>query len=161
MAKTIQKKSINKKTILPKWVLWVSIILVVIVAAVVYFLANSSHPAQSVVPTAQNGMPPEVDVDRALIMFQQADVFVDVSPTDIWNAHHIANSISIPLDELSSRVNELTRTSVIVVVDRYGETHCQGRDLLLKTGFPNVTCMTGGMNEWVVRGYPFIGTAPY
>ena len=161
MAKKIQKESINKKPIFPKWALWVSIVLIVIIAAAVYFLANSSHLAQSVVPTAQNGMPPEVDVDRALIMFQQAAVFVDVSPVNVWNAHHITNSISIPLDELSRRVNELSRTSLIIVMDQYGETHCQGRDLLLKAGFPNVTCMTGGMNEWVTRGYPFIGTAPY
>jgi len=41
----------------------------------------------------------------------------------------------------------------VVVVCRSGNRSAQGRDILLAAGYPSVTSMAGGMNDWTAAGY--------
>jgi len=73
---------------------------------------------------------------------------------DELTEYHAPNTTLIPLDQLSSRINEVPRDRQIVVVCRSGNRSQQGRDILLNAGFEQVTSMTGGLNEWRASGYP-------
>jgi len=158
-------KSSSRKTSrrgsLPKWVLWTSVGLIVVIAAVIYFAGRGWQKAtQTSTPTA--AIPAEISVDEAFILFGSKNVlFLDVRPAVYWKAYHIDQSVSIPSGELFARFSELPHTGVIVIVDGTGDLSPQVQSILQKSGFPSVTRMTGGIDAWVQRGYPIIGTAPF
>ncbi len=120
--------------------------LLVIVALLVYLIALTGN--------AKNNLPAVISVDEAYSMYQDGAFVLDVRTVEEWNDFHAPNTTLIPLDELASRVDEVPRDRPIVVVCRSGNRSQQGRDILLQAGFPRVTSMTGGLNEWRERGYP-------
>ena len=66
----------------------------------------------------------------------------------------------MPLSEITARLGELPRTGVIVIVDGTGDLSPQAQIILQKAGFSSVTRLTGGLDAWIQRGYPIIGTVP-
>jgi len=163
MSKKMQPNRKNKKSGLPKWVIWASASLIALLAVLAYFVVRSSHQMNlTPTPTPTIALPAEISVEDAYTLFQNnAAVFLDVRPANGWVAYHIGSSVSIPFDELSSRESELPPHRVIVIVDQAGELGSQARAILKGAGFSLVTVMTGGMDAWVQHHYPFIGTAPY
>ncbi|HEU0292142.1 MAG TPA: rhodanese-like domain-containing protein [Anaerolineales bacterium] len=81
---------------------------------------------------------------------------LDVRQPEEWNEAHIPESTLIPLDQLPNRINELPKDQGIVIVCRSGNRSAQGRDILLESGFTNVTSMAGGLNQWKTAGYPTV-----
>lgn len=81
-------------------------------------------------------------------------LFLDVREVEEWNQFHIPGATLIPLGELPSRLNEISKDQQIVVYCRSGNRSQSGRDILLDAGFTNVTSMDGGINEWYQRDYP-------
>lgn len=99
----------------------------------------------------------EISVEEAHNLYGQPDVvFLDVRQPEEWNEYHAPNSTLIPLGELAARVNELPKDKTIVVVCRSGNRSQEGRDILLKAGFENVTSMAGGLKTWRSLGYPTV-----
>lgn len=128
--------------------------LIVILAAVallgVFFFANGGQASQ--------GFPSFVSVQQAYELYQQEDVFVlDVREPFEWQEVRIPHTTLIPLGELRARVNEVPKDATIVVVCRSGNRSQEGRDILKRAGFENVTSMNGGVIGWSAAGYP---TAP-
>jgi phage shock protein E len=143
---------------------WGVVIFLIVVAAVIYFV---SRPAASAPMTplatataAEIGLPAEISVEEAYLKYQQGAFFLDVRTQEEWDQFHIPNTTLIPLDELTTRLNELPQDRVIVVVCRSGNRSQQGRDILLQTGFSNVTSMIGGVAQWSALNYPIEGTRP-
>jgi rhodanese-related sulfurtransferase len=126
--------------------------------------AAACSPAAQAVPTsappaeapggAVAAMPAEVSVDQALALRESGAFVLDVRQPEEWNAVHIPGATLIPLGELSSRLGEVPRDRQVLVVCRSGNRSAQGRDILLGAGFPSVTSMAGGMNQWAAAGYP-------
>jgi rhodanese-related sulfurtransferase len=160
--KLSSSKQAPRRGSLPRWILWVSIGLLVVLAVVVYFVARSSQKAtQMASQTPTIALPVEISVDEAFLLFGGKTVlFLDVRPTTSWKAFHIENSVSIPLAEIPARLNELPHTGVIVIVDGSGDLSPQARSILQKAGFSKVGSMTGGLDAWIQRGFPIIGTVP-
>lgn len=99
----------------------------------------------------------EISVDEAYSLYGQENVFfLDVRQPEEWNEYHAPNSTLIPLGELASRVSELPKDKTIVVVCRSGNRSQEGRDILLRAGFTNVTSMAGGLKTWKSKGYPTV-----
>jgi rhodanese-related sulfurtransferase len=73
-----------------------------------------------------------------------------------WAAGHIEGATLIPLGELAARITEVPRDRDVVVVCRSGNRSAQGRDILLGAGYPAVTSMAGGMNDWAASGRPVV-----
>ena len=101
-----------------------------------------------------NSLARDISVSDAYNMYQNGAFVVDVRTLEEWTEYHAPNTTLIPLDQLSSRLNEVPRDRQIVVVCRSGNRSQQGRDILLNAGFEQVTSMTGGLNEWRASGYP-------
>jgi rhodanese-related sulfurtransferase len=99
-------------------------------------------------------LPPEISVSEAYNKYQNDAFVLDVRTQEEWDDFHAPNSTLIPLDQLSSRLNEIPGDKEIVVVCRSGNRSQQGRDILLDAGFEQVTSMQGGLTEWRASGYP-------
>jgi phage shock protein E len=128
----------------------IAVVLVVLAGVVFAVLSNGSTPAGTVSST----LPSEINVDEAYQMVEQGAFLLDVRTPAEWDEFHAPQATLIPLDELANRVDEVPRDQDIVVICRSGNRSQVGRDTLLAAGFPSVTSVDGGMNEWSAAGYP-------
>jgi rhodanese-related sulfurtransferase len=103
-----------------------------------------------------SGLPSEITVSEALAKKDAGAFILDVRQPEEWDEAHIPDATLIPLEQLAARVNELPKHQEIVVVCRSGNRSAQGRDILLKAGFTDVTSMAGGLNQWKQAGYPTV-----
>jgi rhodanese-related sulfurtransferase len=143
------KKSKNKsqsKRSLPLWT-WLAIAagLVVIIMVVVLL----SRPK-----TQSAGLPAEISVAQASQKRDQGAFILDVREPSEWEAFHIPGATLIPLGDLPNRLSEIPKDREVVVVCRTGHRSAQGRDILLKAGFTQVTSMAGGVTSWQAQGLP-------
>lgn len=98
-----------------------------------------------------------ISTQDAYTLYQQGDTFfLDVREVDEWDEYHAPNTTLIPLGQLAARVGEIpvAKDAPIVVVCRSGNRSDEGRDILKRAGFTNVTSMDGGLSTWRNLGYP-------
>jgi rhodanese-related sulfurtransferase len=135
-------------------------VLALAVAAVAAACSPATEAAPTTAPVASApagqvaALPAEVSVADALALRESGAFILDVRQPEEWDAVHIPDATLIPLGELASRVGEIPNDRQVVVVCRSGNRSAQGRDILLGAGFPSVTSMAGGMNDWAAAGYP-------
>jgi rhodanese-related sulfurtransferase len=101
-------------------------------------------------------LPGEITVQEAHAKAEQGVFMLDVREPYEWNEVHIEGATLIPLATLPDRVNELPKDREIVVVCRSGNRSAEGRDILKRSGFSQVTSMAGGMLDWQAKGYPTV-----
>lgn len=87
-----------------------------------------------------------IDSDKSLFI-------LDVRQPDEFRAGHIAGSKLIPLNELSSRMNELPKDKPILCVCRSGSRSGAATGQLTRAGYDAVN-LRGGMTSWQMSGYP-------
>ena len=75
--------------------------------------------------------------------------FVDVREVEEYEAGHIPNSTHIPLSQFTERVSELDKQQHLVMVCRSGNRSANACEYLTSLGYPNVSNLFGGMNNWV------------
>ncbi len=121
--------------------------------------AQAETPAQ-VAPAAATSHPLELTVEEAFERYQDGALLLDVRTQQEWDASHVPGSVHIPLQELPSRLDELSRNEEIVVICRAGNRSQEGRDILRRAGFEKVSHVRGGVVEWFRNNYPFEGGAP-
>ena len=139
----------GKKQSMPIWG-WALIVIAVIVGG--YLLIKSLGQQALVV----NGLPLEVSVTEAAELDQEDWFFLDVREPSEWEEVHIPYATLIPLGDLTARLSEIPKNKNIIVVCRSGNRSAVGRDLLLNSGFTNVTSMAGGMSTWQAKGFPVV-----
>jgi len=123
------------------------VILIVVIAISVF-----SNPGASTI-SQLDPLPLEISVQEAFNMRQQGTMILDVRTPSEWNDGHVPGATLIPLDELESRLSELPRDEEIVIICRSGNRSAVARDIMLNAGFPAVTSIAGGFNQWVANGY--------
>ena len=155
------KAARSKKPLFPRWTIAIPILLLLGAIALVLFLSRNSLFLTRT-PTATLPIT-EISVDEAFILFgEQGVTFLDLRPGVEYQAYRIDKSVNIPYAELSGRINELTKTNTIVIFDTIGgEPAIKTQETLKQSGFANVIWVRGGIEAWVQRRYPLIGTAPY
>ena len=114
----------------------------------------AAAPAVATSAPAAAALPAEISVADAATKRDAGAFILDVRQPDEWNAVHIPGATLIPLDQLEARVNEVPKDKEVVVVCRSGNRSQAGRDILKNAGFPQVTSMSGGMNQWSAAGLP-------
>jgi len=129
--------------------MWGGLALVVIVAVAVFFaLRQAEAPAAA--------MPAEISVSEAYARRSEGAFILDVRQPEEWIEFHIPGSTLIPLGELPSRLSEVPQDQEVVVVCRTGNRSQEGRDILLRAGFKQVSSMAGGVTSWRAAGYPIV-----
>lgn len=83
-------------------------------------------------------------------------VALDVRPADEFEAGHIKGAISIPLEEIGRRRDELPWDKEVVVYCRNSNCTLSGKAIakLKAFGFVNVERLEGGYLEWTEASYP-------
>lgn len=96
-------------------------------------------------------------VAAEMILDSQQVVVIDVRPASAYRGPegHIAGAISAPFDTIENRLPELLPYQGQTVLV-YGETSTDGAlaaQLLTVAGFRNIVHVSGGIKEWIERGY--------
>lgn len=118
--------------------------------------AEDAADAARAVSASFAPLSPEISVQQAAAMREQGAFILDVREPDEWEAVHIPDATLIPLGTLAQRVADVPKDKDVVVVCRSGNRSRTGRDILLQAGFPRVTSMAGGMNQWRAAGFPTV-----
>jgi rhodanese-related sulfurtransferase len=78
---------------------------------------------------------------------------VDVRGRDEYATARIPGSISIPLDELASRLKDVPNNTTVYVLCGSGKRSSQAAALLAGRGY-DVVNVAGGITEWYRGGHP-------
>ncbi|MFC1548712.1 MBL fold metallo-hydrolase [Candidatus Omnitrophota bacterium] len=82
---------------------------------------------------------------------------LDVRSVLEYSDVHIDNSINIPIDGLSARLDEFGKTKKnYIVFCRTGNRSPMAADMLIQSGLQNVKVMEGGMTRWQKERLPVI-----
>lgn len=83
---------------------------------------------------------------------------LDVRDRKDFDAGHIVGAINIPQANLESRIGELERHKErpIVIACRMGQHSGAAGTLLRKSGYENVSRLTGGITEWRNQNLPVV-----
>jgi rhodanese-related sulfurtransferase len=84
---------------------------------------------------------------------QTAHLLVDVRTPEEYATGHIAGSVNIPLQELSSRMSEIPTNQPVVIYCRSGNRSAQAADLLKNAGYSQLYDL-GGIIAWAASGLP-------
>lgn len=143
MPKTHTKTN-PKKSFPTLWVVFIAVVLITAAAIALPQLANRDAAAK---------LPLAVSVDQAAELRDNGAFVLDVRQPEEWNQSHIPGATLIPLGELQARLAEVPQDQEILVYCRSGNRSQEGRDILLAAGYENVTSMSGGINDWISKGY--------
>ncbi len=81
---------------------------------------------------------------KTLIASRKPIYILDVRQKEEYDAGHIKNAASIPLDTLPDHINDLPKNKEIVVYCRSGKRSAQAVAFLHAQGFMNVVSLDGG-----------------
>src|SRR5215213_2244437 len=98
-------------------------------------------------PAAQTGMISPADYVNQY-QINTPHMLLDVRNPEEYADGHIAGSINIPLEELSSQLSQVPQNIMVVVYCRSGNRSAQAVALLKDAGYTQVLDM-GGIVEWV------------
>ncbi len=142
------KSSLNKSKPSLGWLWW--LVAVVAVGALVAFgVLPQLAPASEA-----TALPAEVSVNEASRLVDAGAFLLDVRTQAEWDEAHVPGATLIPLDQLSSRLDEIPTDQQVVVICRSGNRSAEGRDILKRAGFEQVTSVAGGINQWRAAGLP-------
>jgi rhodanese-related sulfurtransferase len=76
-------------------------------------------------------------------------LILDVRTEGEWNAYHIPGATLLPMQAMTSRLEELNPQRETIVMCEHGVRSMRvARFLVEQAGFENVGNMLGGMSEW-------------
>jgi len=100
-------------------------------------------------PQRVNDKVKEISMDKASEAWQSKEaLFIDVRAVDKYKQGHIPGAISIPLTELKSRLKEIPKKQMVLLICKSGQGSSQANIILQSYGFTNTESITGGMLGW-------------
>lgn len=76
-------------------------------------------------------------------------VIIDIRGIEEYTEKHIPGAVNIPLDELETRANELSKQAIVITVcGKGGGRSAQASALLNQLGFSNANFLCGGTFGW-------------
>jgi rhodanese-related sulfurtransferase len=85
---------------------------------------------------------------KAKIDNQEALLLLDVREPHEFKYAQIANSVLIPLNQISQRCNELDKQQAIIVICHHGVRSQQAAYYLEQEGFTDISNLQGGIDAW-------------
>jgi len=121
------------------------IALVILASAYVYFLTPTQEYADVTVAEA-----------KALIEERPDMAILDVRTPSEFDDGHIEGAINIPVDDLTRRLDELSKDDELLVYCRTGNRSARAVGILNDGGFTKIFHMDEGITGWMDAGYPVI-----
>lgn len=81
-------------------------------------------------------------------------VILDVRRSDEYASGHVPGARLLPVDEVASRVSELSKDTTYYVICHSGNRSKVASDALIKAGFKDIRNVEGGIQAWEAAGYP-------
>jgi len=130
-------------------ILIVAAVVVITSIAVDYFMKMGS---------GEDAVYGDVSVEEAkdLIDSKPDLVILDVRTEAEFNDGHIESATNIPVDDLSSRLSELSKNNELLVYCRTGNRSTTAVGILEDNGYTRLFHMDGGITEWTREGYPTV-----
>jgi phage shock protein E len=99
-----------------------------------------------------------VSIDTAIeLMDDKPDmVILDVRTPSEYSEAHIEGAVNIPVDELETRLTELSQDDEILVYCRTGNRSSTAVELLEDAGFTKLYHMSAGISVWIEQGHPVV-----
>ncbi len=101
----------------------------------------------------------EIDVMQLDAALRDGATLVDVRELSEYAAGHVPGALPIPMGQLTNRMHELDKESLVHVICASGNRSSAMRDLLAAAGFSAIN-VRGGTSEWarsgktIERGHP-------
>lgn len=89
-----------------------------------------------------------IDINKQL---DAETVLLDVREPWEYELCHIDGSISIPMSEITTRINELNPDAKTVVICHHGMRSLQVAQFLETNGFQQIYNMEGGIDAWALE----------
>jgi len=98
---------------------------------------------------------PEIDPEWLALHLAEVEV-VDVRSRSEFEGElgHVKGSLLVPLDELRSRMDEISSRRPVVLVCQTGKRSAMGATILRKAGLSRVANLAGGLVRWRELGFP-------
>ncbi len=105
--------------------------------------------------TAETGTISQLTPQQYQQEFVSSEHFlVDVRTPEEFAAGYIESAVNIPLDSISSRLDEFPTDTPVIVYCRSGNRSAQAAEILANAGY-DVYDM-GGIIDWAALGYPIV-----
>jgi phage shock protein E len=138
--KSQKRRKSNKRD---RWLLYVSIGLVLLTGAAIIWVNNGASTLKHHV----------ISAEEAYQKQEEGAFILDVRTPEEWQEEHIPGATLIPLEQLPDYADQLPTDQEIVVYCHTGNRSVQALKYLLNAGFENVSSISGGINAWIARGY--------
>ena len=100
----------------------------------------------------------EIDAEAARELLARDDgaVLVDVRDPNEWDAGHIPGAVLVPMGELAERIGEVApdTSRPLVLYCAVGARSLRAASALTELGYERATSISGGIMDWLARGYP-------
>lgn len=140
-------------------IILIGVIVVVVVAVAALILTGRpvSAPSSSseAVPTVMSGVISPQAYTAQFVDAAAAHQLIDVRTPEEFASGHLPNAINIPLQEMSSRLGEISQDEPVVLYCRSGNRSGQAAQLLGEEGFTQVLDL-GGIQAWEAAGLPVV-----
>lgn len=85
---------------------------------------------------------------KAKIEQQETLFLLDVREPFEFSFCRIEGSVSIPLNQIPSRLKEIEYDKEVIVICHHGVRSQQAANFLVQVGFKNVSNLSGGVDAW-------------
>lgn len=115
---------------------------VIIIAILLIFMIQRILPAKGVRHISTTDLKAEIK--------NKDKQWIDVRTPGEFKGNHIRGFKNIPLHQLSEKAEkELSKEKEVVVICQSGMRSQKACKMLKKLGYPKVTNVSGGMNNWI------------
>ncbi len=115
--------------------------------------AAPADTQQQVAQPAINEKITPADYQAEFVSSEAPHLLLDVRTRPEFASGHIPGAMNIPVQELSSRLNEVPQDQPVVVYCRSGNRSAQAAQILGNADYSQVYDL-GGIASWVDQGYP-------
>ena len=97
-----------------------------------------------------------VEEAKSLVESNVSLIIVDVRTREEYDSGHIEGAILIPVSELESRINELSKEEEFLIYCRTGNRSSNSVNILKANGYTKIFHMNDGIIAWIQAGYPTV-----
>ncbi|MWV44240.1 rhodanese-like domain-containing protein [Paenibacillus sp. HJL G12] len=118
-----------------------TIIYIVLALFVIWMLYRMFAPVKGLVQLRDEPFRKKLDESRHKRL-------IDVREAHEFKSGHIPGAINIPLSQIGSRASEISKGDDVFLYCQSGMRSKQAAKILLKSGYPEVNNLMGGISSW-------------
>ena len=111
---------------------------------------------------------PEISIEEAKSFFDSGEaVFIDARMDNFYRDEHIEGALNLPYYDFSTVYDEISKkiNKTDLIITYCSEVDCELSQAVAKklklNGYTNIKVMVGGLEEWIIEGFPTVyGGAP-